>query len=268
MPNISWGSFLKGLAQGMEDARKRKEEEQRWEKEFGLKERALGLKEQPDVMKNILSMFAGVKTPEAVFGEEKAKEIAPMGRTIFETPQERVVSGSGGGMIRGMATEIEEPQIGEIPQVLMQKIAENFGISPEEIRRQAVKKTWGISVPKGVWSKSGLTNLARNKILGVLQTGYYTHPLTPNIRMHLRTKEDAIKFLQQQGYMNYEEDPDIVEIINKLPSETETQKTTQKKGWFLGGQKTTKTTEQRFNELVTSGFTEEQAYRQLIKEGY
>jgi len=120
---------------------------------------------------------------------------------------------------------------------------------------------------KGVWSKSGLTNLARNKLAGVLQTGYYVHPLT-NQRLPIKTKEQAINFIKQAGYMNYEEDPEMIGIINKFPSEIETKKTSQKRGWFLGGQKTTKSAEQRFNELVTGGITEDEAYRQLIKEGY
>lgn len=101
-------------------------------------------------------------------------------------------------------------------------------------RRILVKK----EEEKPVWSKSGLTDLARNKILGVLKTGYYQHPLTGQ-RLPVKTKEQAINFILQQGYENYEEDPEIVEIIDKFPSETQ-QKVESKKGWFLGGQKTLK----------------------------
>lgn len=72
---------------------------------------------------------------------------------------------------------------------------------------------------KQIWQKSGLTILQRNKILGTLKTGKYTNPMTgSSIPLTLKNQEQAINFLQQQGYQNYIDDPEIMEIINKLPS--------------------------------------------------
>lgn len=73
---------------------------------------------------------------------------------------------------------------------------------------------------KGTWRKSGLTILARNKLLGALRTGVYKHPMT-NMIMKIRTQGQAKDFLMRQGYKNYTEDPEIMKALNRFPLEAE-----------------------------------------------
>lgn len=113
--------------------------------------------------------------------------------------------------------------------------------------------------------REGITQYGIDKIKGALEAGYYMHPVT-NQRLTIKTRKQAERWIKLQGYRNYQEDPETVELLNRYPETMEPQK---KKGLFLGGEKKTiKSADARFNVLVKQGLTEDQAYRQLIKEGY
>ena len=72
------------------------------------------------------------------------------------------------------------------------------------------------------WEKSGLTNNARSKLLGSLRAGNYRHPFL-NKNFPLKNKEQAEEFLLQAGYLHYQEDPEIMEIINSLSDKEDKQ---------------------------------------------
>lgn len=88
--------------------------------------------------------------------------------------------------------------------------------------------------PKEVpsWKKSGMTLGARNRLLGELRTGAKEVPFTGQFMAIPRTREAAIKHVLNRGYIGYKDDPEMMEIINSLPTEQEKKAKSKKKGWF------------------------------------
>lgn len=117
----------------------------------------------------------------------------------------------------------------KLPETARERAFKEKGWSWDEATGQYKK----VEEPKEVWTKSGLTDLGRSKILGALRAKEYRSEF--GITLPLTTKEQAIDFAQRFGYLNYEEDPDVMTIINQLPSKAE--KAPIRKGAFLGGGK-------------------------------
>ncbi len=70
----------------------------------------------------------------------------------------------------------------------------------------------------GVWGKSGLSDVARNKIVGELKKGSYKEG-TESLPHDKQTAKDL---LLDSGYLNFEEDKTVVDLINKLPEVKDT----------------------------------------------
>jgi len=66
------------------------------------------------------------------------------------------------------------------------------------------------------YGASGVSQLGRNKLLGTLESGFYVHPIAG--KMPVKTKEAAIDYLQQSGYQSYEQDPELMSVLEALPS--------------------------------------------------
>ncbi len=69
----------------------------------------------------------------------------------------------------------------------------------------------------GIWGKSGLSNSARNKLVGELKKGSYKS----GTEEYPHNKETAKNLMLEAGYLNYEEDRELVDLINKLPEKEE-----------------------------------------------
>tara|TARA_Y100000310_G_scaffold329732_1_gene400123 strand:- start:2234 stop:3175 length:942 start_codon:yes stop_codon:yes gene_type:complete len=73
----------------------------------------------------------------------------------------------------------------------------------------------GLKKKSGVWKKSGLSDYKRNQILGNIQV-----PIKDEEGVDIpETQESASDYLLTQGYLNYQEDEEIMDFIATLPSE-------------------------------------------------
>jgi len=185
----------------------------------------------------------------------------------FQAGQAMNVQGAFGGMLQDLVAEWKK-QKGEERGMQQKKelieYEQGFKQTPGEemdIFRQKEQIKRGF---QGPWEKTGLTDLGRSKVLGTLRAGYYVDPMF-NRRRELRDRQSASEFVMQQGYTNFQEDTEIMDILRSLPVKGPEQKPT-KKAWFLGSkEKQQMSAQDRFNELIKF-MTEEEAYKQMKQE--
>lgn len=111
--------------------------------------------------------------------------------------------------------ELYNPSVKEqIFDRIQEKETRNFQLTKRE-------KAWkddylGVDKQTGVWKKSGLSDYKRNQLLGEILVAQNTPFVDENGNEYMLTMEDSIKDLQEAGYLNYEDDPDVMEALAGL----------------------------------------------------
>ena len=64
------------------------------------------------------------------------------------------------------------------------------------------------------YGSSGMTQLSRNKLLGTLQSGQAINAF--GVPLPLNTTDQALDYILSSGYTNYEQDPEIMQVLQDL----------------------------------------------------